>query len=121
VKLPPLLWLALLLALVACGRQDEPVDAAGRGERIFRAGCLGCHAVTADGPDALGPNLAGVATRAAANPDGLTAAEWLRRATVQPNAEIAEGYRAGFMPANYEQIYRPDEIDALVAYMLTLE
>jgi mono/diheme cytochrome c family protein len=62
-----------------------------------------------------------VAARAAANPDGLSAEEWLRRATVQPNAEIAPGYQPGLMPANYGEILSPEELDDLVAYMLSLE
>lgn len=121
MRILPLLWLALLLALAACSSRAEPADPVARGQQLFRGSCLGCHGVTADAPEALGPNLAGVDARAAANSDGLSAADWLRRATVQPNAEVAPGYSPGLMPANYEQQYSPEELDALVAYMLSLE
>lgn len=115
------LWIALLLALAACAAPAESADPAARGEQLFRRSCLGCHGVEAGAPEALGPNLAGVAARAAANPDGLGAAEWLRRATVSPNSEVAPGYQPGLMPATYGQQLSPEELDALVAYMLSLE
>jgi cytochrome c len=116
-----LIVLALLLALAACAAAADPDDPASRGEALFRANCLGCHAVDPDAGAALGPNLAEVATRAATNADGLSAADWLLRSTVEPNAEIAPGYQPGLMPGNYGQILSPEELDDLVAYMLTLE
>ncbi len=113
--------LTLLLVLVACAAQPEPADPAARGERVFRAQCLGCHGLEPGAPEALGPNLAGVASRAAANPDGLSAADWLRRATIDPSAEIAPGYKAGLMPGGYGQSLSPQQLDDLVAFLLTLE
>jgi mono/diheme cytochrome c family protein len=117
----PLIFLALLIVLVACGPRPAPADPVALGAQVFRGQCLGCHGVEPGAPTALGPNLAGVASRAAANPDGLSAADWLRRATVNPGAEIAPGYKPGLMPASYGQTLSPEELDALVAYMLSLE
>lgn len=113
--------LIALLTLAACGGAADSGDPVAAGQGLFVRQCAGCHAVAADGPEALGPNLAGVAGRAAANPDGLSAEDWLRRAIVNPNAEIAPGYQAGLMPASYGQSLSPAELDALVAYMLSLE
>jgi mono/diheme cytochrome c family protein len=102
-----LIW-ALMLALAAgCGRapaSDDPAAAGQPGDA-----------------STLGPNLAGVAARAAANPDGLEAAPWLRRETLQPDVALAPGFAPGLMPATYGQTLDAAEIDALVAYMLTLE
>lgn len=112
--------LALLLA-TACGAQQQPADPVARGERLFRTLCLGCHGVRPDAPEVLGPNLAGVATRAAANADGLSAEEWLLREIVDPNAWITPGFQPNLMPQNYAQQLSKEELDALVAYMLTLE
>ncbi len=114
-------FVALLLTLAACGAAPLPPDPVASGERLFRIWCSGCHAVRPDGPAALGPNLAGVATRAAANPDGLDPDLWLRRETVNPDVALTSGYDPGLMPGNYGQLLRPEELDALVAYMLTLE
>jgi mono/diheme cytochrome c family protein len=115
-----LIVLALLL-LAACGAQQQPLDPAQKGERLFRTLCLGCHGVRPDAPEVLGPNLAGIATRAASNPDGLSAEAWLRREIVDPNAVITPGFQPNLMPQNYGQQLSTAEIDALVAYMLTLE
>jgi mono/diheme cytochrome c family protein len=123
-RLAPVLFAALLITLAACGAAAQPdttPDPAAEGRRLFTIWCSGCHAVAADAPAGIGPSLAGVAGRAAANPEGLSAADWLRRETVDPNAVITPGSSAGLMPANYEQSLRPEQIDALVAYMLTLE
>lgn len=122
-----LAWTILLLALVALGAcgagaaPASPADQVASGQRLFNIWCSGCHTLDPAGPTALGPSLAGVATRAAANPDGLSAAAWLRRETLDPNANLTPGYGPGLMPSNYEQTLRPDQIEALIAFMLTLE
>ncbi|MBP1466518.1 cytochrome c [Candidatus Chloroploca sp. M-50] len=117
-----MVWLVFLVSLVACGAAQPPsVDPVLEGERLFRVWCIGCHSLDPDGPTALGPSLAGVATRAANNDEGLTAAEWLYRETVNPNAVVTPGYSPGLMPSDYERALRPDQLEALVAYMLTLE
>jgi cytochrome c oxidase subunit 2 len=116
-----MLWLLLLLLAAGCGAQGASDNPAATGEGLFRRWCAGCHTVEPGAAATVGPGLAGIAARAAANPDGLSAAQWLRRATVQPDAELAPGYSAGLMPSNYEQSLSAAELDALVAYMLTLE
>jgi mono/diheme cytochrome c family protein len=122
-----LAWIILLLALVALGAcgagaaPGAPADPVADGQRLFNIWCSGCHTLDPDGPTALGPSLAGVATRAATNPDGLSAADWLRRETINPDVSLTPGYAPGLMPSNYEQTLRPDQIDALIAFMLTLE
>jgi cytochrome c len=116
------LLLALLLVLAAgCSQSPVPDDPTAAGEALFGRWCVGCHTVEPGGAETLGPNLAGVAARAAANPDDLAAAAWLRRETLQPDAALAPGFAPGLMPATYGQSLDPAEIDALVAYMLTLE
>jgi cytochrome c len=65
--------------------------------------------------------MAGVATRAAANTDALSPEAWLRRELLQPNAVISPGYSSGLMPTSYAESLRPEQIDALISFMLTLE
>ncbi|MFV9506664.1 MAG: c-type cytochrome [Oscillochloridaceae bacterium umkhey_bin13] len=118
-----LLWSLILIALVvmsACGAPQTNTDPLAEGQRMFTIWCSGCHALDPNGPVALGPGLAGIATRAADNPDGLTAAEWLMRETVNPNITLAPGYAPGLMPGDYGQRLRPEQLDAIVAFMLTL-
>lgn len=114
-------FLVLLITLAACGAAPLPPDPVAGGQRLFRIWCSGCHAVTPGSPAALGPSLAGVATRAIANSDGLDPDVWLRREIIDPDVALTPGYDRGLMPGNYGQLLRPEELDALMAYMLTLE
>ena len=119
-----LIGIILLLMLAACGTTAQSAstpEPASEGRRIFGLWCGGCHAVTANAPAGVGPGLAGIATRAATKPDGLSATAWLRREVVDPNAAVTPGYTPGFMPTTYGRDLRPDQLDALVAYMLTLQ
>ena len=73
-------------------------------------GCIGCH--TINGLDSTGPTWTGLA----ASVDS----EYLRRAIVDPGAEIAAGFTDGVMPATYADSLSDDDIDALVAYIESL-
>lgn len=109
-------FLIALLLLVACAGQAAPETPATRGQRLFTIYCSGCHSETAHG---LGPDLAEMRQRAASNSKGLSPAEWLRQATINPEAEVAPGYQNNLMPRDYGTSLTSDEIDALVAYMLS--
>ncbi|WP_333691575.1 c-type cytochrome [Chloroflexus sp.] len=103
----------------ACQRADPP-DPVAEGERVYRIYCLGCHSLDPAGPTALGPPLAGIGARAVNNGEGLSAAEWLRREIVDPDAALTPGYPAGLMPRTYGTDLRAAQIEALVAYLVTL-
>lgn len=119
------LWVctAILIAIVmfgGCNRPDPP-DPVAEGQRLYTIYCLGCHSLDPAGPTALGPPLAGISARAANNREGLSAAEWLRREIVEPDAVLTPGYPAGLMPRTYGQDFRPAQIEALVAYLMGVE
>jgi cytochrome c oxidase subunit 2 len=82
----------------------------GEGERLFAsAGCGGCHALEKAGTDAqIGPPLDDMAARGP---------EFVRESIVDPEAEIAEGYQPGVMPATFGESLSDQEIDALVQYL----
>jgi nitric oxide reductase subunit C len=105
------------------------------GEALFSQSppaCFSCHS-TQPGVKLVGPSLAGVGTRAAqvlADPNykgtAKTPEEYLRESIVHPSAYIVPGptYSAGglsVMPAAYQDILKPDDIDHLVAYLATLK
>lgn len=74
------------------------------------SGCIGCHST--NGLDGTGPTWQGL---------GATVDdEYLRRAIVDPNADIAPGYEPGVMPATYGDSLSSEEVDALVAYIKSL-
>jgi Pyruvate/2-oxoacid:ferredoxin oxidoreductase delta subunit/mono/diheme cytochrome c family protein len=106
---------------------DAPASpAATLGQEIFegagmsaQAGCEICHSVEPDRV-LVGPSLAGVADRAATQVEGQSAADYLRTSILDPDAFVVEGYRAGQMLPIYEEQLSPEEIDALVEYLLSL-
>ncbi len=50
---------------------------------------------------------------------GLSAEEYLRESIVDPAAYIVEGYFAGGMPKGYRILLNGEDIDSLVAFLLT--
>ncbi|WP_322513016.1 cytochrome c [Chloroflexus sp.] len=119
------LWVcaAILIAIVmfgGCNRPDPP-DPVAEGQRLYTIYCLGCHSLDPAGPTTLGPPLAGIGARAANNREGLSAAEWLRREIVDPDAVLTPSYPAGLMPRTYGQDFRPAQIEAVVAYLMGVE
>lgn len=87
----------------------DPVAAAGQALSTSK-GCTGCHSV--DGSANTGPTWQGLA----ASVDE----EYIRTAIVNPNAVIADGYAEGIMPADYADTLTTEEIDSLVAFILSL-
>jgi nitric oxide reductase subunit C len=94
--------------------------------------CAACHSLV-PGAQMAGPSLAGVATRAfetvgSADYTGQAkdAATYLHESIVQPSAHTIAGamYSASgvsFMPATYGKDLTPDQIDQLVAYLMTFK
>ena len=108
--------------IVVTAEDLGPTDAVA-GERIFRsndAGCTVCHSVE-PGVELVGPNLANVGGRAEQRVADLSAAEYLRRSIVEPDAYVVEGFPAGQMLSDIADRLTPQEIEALVSYLLTLE
>ena len=93
------------------------------------AGCATCHSLEA-GKVLVGPSLAGVASRAGSTVPGETAEQYLHQSIVDTNAHLAKGCNASdpaaqcaasIMPQNWAEKLSVQEIDDLVAYLLTLK
>ena len=100
-----------------------PNDGAELGRKIFSgdAGvvspqCSLCHAV---GRAGVGPDLAGVATRAATRVEGLAAEGYLRQKVLEPRAHPVEGFPA-IMPS-YQGQMTEGQLKALIEYLMTLK
>jgi mono/diheme cytochrome c family protein len=97
-------------------------DPAARGAQLVRDnGCVACHAI--DDKRLVGPGWGGLYEAKVSLADGstLTADDaYLRESIRQPDAKVVAGYPAGVMPA-YGSLLKDDEIDAIVAYLHTLE
>lgn len=109
--------------------------AGSAGEKVFQSAmppCATCHQLKA-GVNQPGPSLAGIATRAAqrvAAKDykgkAKDARAYLRESIMAPDAYIVPGqtYAANgqsLMPKTYAQALKPEQIDQLVDYMMTLK
>lgn len=103
-----------------------PAPGAELGESLFSSsgfgenfGCEVCHALE-PGRRLVGPPLAGIAVTAAGRVPGLSAEDYIRQSIVDPDAYTVDGYPAGQMLADYEDRLTAEELDALVAFLMTL-
>jgi cytochrome c551/c552 len=134
-----LLFVVLSLFLAACGAGGggaAPSGDATQGKALFEQttigpnsapGCVTCHSLEPD-VKLVGPSLAHVATEAAeiiksSNYTGSakTVEEYLHESIVNPNAYVVEGFPSGVMYQNYGQDLSEQQIDGLVAFLLTLK
>ena len=84
-------------------------------------GCTACHAI--DDKRLVGPGWGGLYNSRVSLLDGSTVTAddaYLRESIRQPDARIVAGYPTGVMPA-YGTLLKDDDIDAMVAYLHTLE
>jgi cytochrome c oxidase subunit II len=83
----------------------------GDGAAVFAAnGCASCHTLKpANATGTVGPDLDEIKTPTAA---------FIRQSIVNPNKEVEEGFSPGIMPQDFGDKLSPDELDALVEYLL---
>ncbi len=81
-------------------------------EVIDKYGCAACHDLLGSGAD-IGPPLAGIGKR--------LDREAIRRAILDPNAEIAPGYEPDMMPQDFGEQMRASELEILVDYLAGLD
>ncbi len=93
-----------------------------RGKVIFngQGTCFTCHDVSI-GNTIVGPSMKGVATRAATRIQGMSAADYIHQHIVKPSVFTVPGFPAGVMPQNFAQVLTPQQINDLVAYLMTLK
>ena len=68
-----------------------------------------------------GQSLSNIGNRAGSAVPGQSAEEYLRTAIVDPDAFLSGGYQEGIMYRGYAQELTAQQINDLVAYMLTLK
>ncbi len=87
--------------------------------------CKTCHYTEADRGVLIGPNLAGVARRAETRVEGQSAIEYLHRSIIAHDEYVVDGFAPGLMLSiagqDFGAILSPEQIDNLVAYLMTLE
>ena len=88
---------------------------------INAQGCLGCHST--DGSQRVGPTWLGLfgTSQSLTNGSEVTVDEaYLKRAILDPDADIAEGQSSGLMPSYSNQLSEA-EVEAIVTYIKELE
>lgn len=69
----------------------------------------------------IGTNLHDIGSRAGTMVPGQSAEDYLRTAIVDPDAFLAGGFQDGLMYREYEKVLTPQQINDLIAYMMTLK
>jgi cytochrome c oxidase subunit 2 len=114
------LLLATTIVLTACGGGGgETTDSAAKaGEELFaqtvigsQAGCITCHSLDA-GVVIVGPSMDGI---------GNKGEDYLKESILDPDAKLADGFPAGTMPQVWGDELTSEQVDQLVAYLLTLK
>jgi mono/diheme cytochrome c family protein len=92
---------------------EQPPGSPAAGRAVFTsAGCGGCHTFAPAGTSgSVGPDL----DEALQGQDP----EFIRQSIVDPNAEITQGFSAGVMPQNFGQELSPQQLDNLVAFLMS--
>ncbi len=140
----PLMFLALVFSLVlaacggsggnqAAGATSAPQGNAQNGQKLFTSGkgsapaCSGCHS-TQPGQKLVGPSLAGIGTSAAQiikDPNykgsAKTPEDYIKESIVNPNAYVVSGYQPNVMYQNYGKDLTDQDVNDLVAYLMTLK
>jgi mono/diheme cytochrome c family protein len=107
--------------------QEAPIGDAARGAVLFQTMqttssgawmCSSCHSI--ESTRLVGPGLLGVGARDYVEGDH---AEYIRHSITNPNDFIVPAdpaYPENLMPQNYAELYSEDDLNDLVAYLLTL-
>lgn len=105
----------------------DSIDAfVAQGEALFHNGangapaCITCHLLD-NGATGVGPSLLGLNEVAGSRVAGLSAEDYVRQSILHPNDYVVEGYIAGVMYQNYAGQLETHDVDALVAYVLSLK
>jgi hypothetical protein len=107
--------------------RDMHIPDPGAGEQIYyetvsgvNAGCRICHSLV-ENERIIGPSFYGIADRAGERIPGMAAEEYLRQSILEPNSFVVPGYPEGQMIQNFGDILTEEQIQDLIAFLMTLE
>jgi hypothetical protein len=120
---------ACVFLLAACAnekgdatRGKQVYDATLQGSRGEIEPCASCHPIV-EGENAkiMGNNLYDIGRRADKMVAGQGAEEYLRRSILDPDSFLAANFQEGIMPREYSKVLTNQQIEDLIAFMLTLK
>jgi mono/diheme cytochrome c family protein len=113
-------FFTIAAVLSACATSPSNLsDTEQEGEQLFSQACASCHS-TISGVTLVGPSLAGIANSAEGRAAGLSAHDYLLQSIVEPSAYVNEGFQ-NIMPQTFGDIFTDEQLEALVAFLLTLK
>lgn len=90
--------------------KKEPAGPAKTGPEVVKKyGCGACHKIAGE-QGAIGPDLTKIGAK--------RNVEYLRRAVLDPNADIAPGFPPGMMPQDYKDKMTAGELQLIVEYLV---
>jgi len=93
---------------------------AAQGRAQFERYCSRCHGTVGE-TVVVGPSLAGIASRAENRIESMDAEAYIRDSIMNPNAYTVEGFLEGTMPVDIAGQIQPEDLEAIMAYLLTLK
>jgi cytochrome c oxidase subunit 2 len=98
-------------------------DPVARGEKwAVNNGCMGCHSL--DGKDGVGPTWKGLFGSEVEWVDGKkykVDENYLKSAILRPQLQMRKGYNPNLMPQTYGSLLTSEQIDDLIAYIISLK
>jgi cytochrome c2 len=109
------------MLLVACGEGTPTLSdpALIRGERVFKRDCATCHS-TKPGVNLVGPSLDGIASRAGTREEGMDSRGYIQLSIIKPSEYVVDGF-VDQMPTTFGSSLTEEELENVIAYLLTLE
>jgi nitric oxide reductase subunit C len=87
------------------------------GHLVYSQRCAACHALE-EGVIIVGPSFYGLANRAGERVAGQSAEDYIRSSILYPSDYLVDGF-GDLMQKNFSEVLSSDEINALIAYLMT--
>lgn len=118
------LTILLFASLAACSSLTPPPTPTRsllevRGQSLFDSYCSRCHGTRGE-TIVVGPNLSGISIRGGNRVAGMDARTYIRDSILNPDAYTVEGFAKGIMPVDLKEQLAPEDMEAIEAYLLTL-
>ncbi len=114
-----IIFLFFLSACSLIGSEDNQDPSIARGKNLFLQYCSACHDIGEDSTK-TGPSLVHIATDAKNRVAGMDGKTYIEQSVLSPNEYLVEGFD-DLMPKTFNNLLAQEEIDFLIAYLLSLE
>ncbi|MCA0458878.1 MAG: c-type cytochrome [Chloroflexi bacterium] len=82
--------------------------------------CITCHFANTEN-QLIGPGLLNIGTRAETQVAGQSAYDYIHTSIVNPSAFVVPGFPDQLMPQTYGELWTEEEINDIIAYLMTLK